>query len=125
MVALTGAGPVGIDVEARAGDRASAVARYFLAEDEPVDQVGDALTYWCRKESVVKATGEGLRAPLREVVVSPANAPARLVRYRGGSMSAQMADLAVGEGYVAAVTVLTAAEVRIGICPAGVLATTA
>ena len=125
MVALTEAGPVGVDVEVRAGDRASAVARYFLAEDEPVDQVDDVLTYWCRKESVVKATGEGLRAPLREVVVSPASAPARLMRYRGRVLAAQMVDLVVGDGYAAAVTVLTAAEVAVKVSPAGALVTTA
>ena len=116
-VALTRAGPVGVDVQDRAVRTVMPLARDVLADCEPVARPEDLLTYWCRKESLVKATGEGLRAPLREVVVSPAPDAARVVSYRGCALPAQMADLEVGDGYAAAVTVLTAELARFDVRP--------
>jgi 4'-phosphopantetheinyl transferase len=45
------------------------------------DLVRGFLTYWTRKEALVKATGEGLGAPLGSVVVSRPSQPPRLLRW--------------------------------------------
>jgi 4'-phosphopantetheinyl transferase len=84
-----------------------------LDPQEPINQPEDMLTYWCRKESVVKATGDGLRVLMREVVVSPAESPARLIRYPGRELVAWMTDLDLGPSYAAALTVLTAGSVTV------------
>jgi 4'-phosphopantetheinyl transferase len=115
VVALTSAGPVGVDVEQRGVGRASLLAPRVVTSSEPIGRPEDLLTYWCRKESVVKATGEGLRVPLTEVVVSPAEMPARLVSYRGRALAASMTDLDVGDAHVAALTVLTGGVIAVGI----------
>jgi 4'-phosphopantetheinyl transferase len=106
VVALTDSGPVGIDIEQRAAERALPSAERVLAESEPLGGPEDLLTYWCRKESVVKATGDGLQVPFREVVVSAAREPARLMSYRGNPLTAFMSDLDVGPEYASALTVL-------------------
>jgi 4'-phosphopantetheinyl transferase len=106
-VAVTPAGPVGVDVEDRATRVALPPCRNVLTSAEPSRGADDFLTYWCRKESVLKATGAGLTVSMLEVVVSPADEPARLVSYNGNVKSACMSDLDLGCGYAAAVTVLT------------------
>jgi 4'-phosphopantetheinyl transferase len=120
-VALTRAGPVGVDVEHRTAGRVVPPAMRIVTASEPVGRPDDLLTYWCRKESVVKATGDGLRVPLTEVVVSPAGRSARLVSYQGRALAASMVDLDVGGAYVAALTVLTGARIAVGIHPADLL----
>jgi 4'-phosphopantetheinyl transferase len=120
-VALTTAGPVGVDAEYRLPGRRMPPAQQFVAAAEPVVRPEDLLTYWCRKESVVKATGEGLRVPLREVVVTPADEAARLVSYRGGTLVASIIDLDLCASYAAALTVLTDGPVTVDIRRADVL----
>jgi 4'-phosphopantetheinyl transferase len=112
VVALTRAGPVGVDVEHRDPARPAPPADVLTAA-EPLGRPQDLLIYWCRKESVVKATGEGLRVPLQEVVVSPADGFPRLVSYQGRPLAASMADLDVGDSYAAALTVLTAGPLTV------------
>jgi len=112
-VALTRAAPIGVDVEAVVERDTARLARLVLAPGERLDHARDFFTYWCRKESVVKATGAGLRVPLTEVVVSPADQPARLVSYRGEHLVASMRDVTVGAGYAAAVTVLAAGDLTV------------
>jgi 4'-phosphopantetheinyl transferase len=120
-VALTWAAPVGVDVEQKAAHRAMPPADHIVTASEPVRWREDLLTYWCRKESVLKATGDGLRVRLTEVLVSPAEEPARLVSYRGRSIAATMVDLDVDDDYIAALTILTDDRITIGIYPAGQL----
>jgi 4'-phosphopantetheinyl transferase len=112
-LALTRAAAVGVDVEAVADRDVTGLARTVLAPAEPIHRTEDFYTYWCRKEAVVKATGAGLQVPLIEVVVSPADTPARLVSYRGAALECSLSDLPVGPGYAAAVAVL--AEGRLGV----------
>ena len=113
-VALARAAPIGVDIEQvrPVGDLA-ALARTVLSPAEPLRDPVDLFTYWCRKESVVKATGDGLRARLAEVVVGPAAEPPRLVSYRGAPLPATVADVPAGPGYAAAVTVLAAGRLEV------------
>lgn len=78
-VAVSECGPVGVDTESRAFTQAQlrSVARRILADDAaerlahlpPVDQPEHLIQQWCAKESVLKATGEGLSRDLRSVEV--------------------------------------------------------
>ena len=115
VVALTDSGPVGIDIEQRTTERPMPPAGQILAESEPLGDPEDFLTYWCRKESVVKATGDGLQVPFREVVVSVAREPARLMSYRGNPLTAFMTDLDVGAEYASALTVVSSGPITVHI----------
>jgi 4'-phosphopantetheinyl transferase len=109
-VAVTGCGPVGLDVERapRALGRRLRAGRR-RQPDQAVD-VGR----WTRQESVVKATGDGITAELRAVAVTaPPDAPA-LLHYTGRpGLATWMSDLAPGRPYVGAVTVLTSDRPRL------------
>jgi 4'-phosphopantetheinyl transferase len=117
-VAATRAGPVGLDIEAIAGMPDVGVLRLCLSDREPMLGSSDFYTYWCRKESVLKATGDGLGLPLSAVVVSPAYEPARLVSYAGRTTTAVLRDLVVAPGYAEAIAVLTEAHVDVAVRPA-------
>lgn len=107
LVALSRGAPVGVDVEQLGRRFAPADAHLVTAPHEPVptDERG-FLTSWTRKEAVAKATGEGVRCPMSEIVVSPPHERAELVSYRGAPLRAHLLDLDVGHGHVAAVAVL-------------------
>ncbi|HEV2360403.1 MAG TPA: 4'-phosphopantetheinyl transferase superfamily protein [Acidimicrobiales bacterium] len=108
-VAATTSGPVGVDVEFID----PSVDLRSVARHVGIDPVGTSdrdiecfYRTWVRKESCVKATGEGLRRQLSEVVVSPADEPAALISYAGAPLAAWIGDFDVGPGYAAAVCIL-------------------
>lgn len=110
-VALTGVGPVGVDVEQIVPRDFRRLAHRVLRPGERVTRLEEFYRYWTRKESVVKATGAGLAVSLRRVGVSRPDEPARLDHYPCASPGspvpfAAMSDLKPGDGYVAAITVL-------------------
>lgn len=115
VVAVTRAGLVGVDVESASEALPMEFAREVLSASEPFGPRDDLLTYWCRKESVVKATGVGLSVPLSQVEVSPPGGAPQLRNYLGTRLPAVMADLELPAGYVGALTVLTDHPLRIGI----------
>jgi 4'-phosphopantetheinyl transferase len=91
-VAVSRAGPVGVDIEQVApwvgadldevADLTLArVERAVLARQPAGDRARAFTTYWTRKEAAVKAVGTGLTAPLEEIVVSAPSAPPRLLRW--------------------------------------------
>ena len=114
--------PIGVDVEeadgrVRGGDDPAALERYVLSEAEltefaagsaPDDRRRNFLVVWTRKEAVLKATGDGLRVPLHDLVVAaPAKQPRVLAwPYPDPPDRVSMQDLDVGPGYVAALAVL-------------------
>lgn len=112
-LALCHHAPVGVDVETIAERDITGLSRKVLTAAEVVGRPEDFYTYWCRKEAVVKATGDGLRVPLTQVVVSPAGAPARLISYQGAPLSASLRDLPADPGYAAAVAVLAEGELEV------------
>jgi 4'-phosphopantetheinyl transferase len=115
-LALTRVAPVGLDVERVSDVDVDSLGRTVLHESEraaPLDHDG-FFAYWTRKEAVVKATGDGLRAALAEVrVTGPAEPPA-VVAYPGrAQLPAVLVDLHPGEGYRAALAVLTDGRVQV------------
>jgi 4'-phosphopantetheinyl transferase len=116
-VAITGAGPVGVDVEAGRAFDFSAVTDSVCspAERACVTGLGDFYAYWTRKEAVLKATGDGLRRPMTDLSITPpGSAPVLLALSDDAAPACQMADISAGDGYYAAVAVLTARPVAFG-----------
>ena len=111
VVAVTRVAPVGVDLEPTTREaHAQAAARWACAPEESarIAEASDALRYWIRKEAVVKATGEGLTAPLADVRVSPPREPARFLHWTGRPAQAcTLIDLNPPDGYVASLAVLS------------------
>jgi 4'-phosphopantetheinyl transferase len=113
-VAITSAGPVGVDVEAVRSIDFSAVTERVCTPGERnhVHAAADFYTFWTRKEAVLKATGEGLQRPMTDLEVTPpGSAPALLRLGAGAPPACQMADISAGHGYQGAVAVLAAGPV--------------
>lgn len=132
VVALAPAGAVGVDVEELSrGERGVEVARVALSAAEravldalaPAERGAAFVRYWTRKEAVVKATGDGITAGLRRVVVSGPGEPARLVDWEGRPDLAgrlELHDVGAGqEGYLASLAVLDAPGQPVGEYDAG------
>lgn len=104
-VALSGAGPVGLDVEQlRELTDLEALAAHALSPTElrrppPLD-AGSFLQLWTRKEALLKATGEGLSVPMTSITLSPPDGPAEVVEWGFGR--AWLVDLDAGPGHPAA-----------------------
>lgn len=115
-VALSTAGPVGVDVEEVTPDPGG-IPRLALAPTELKilqalphhEQEPGFITIWVRKEAVLKATGHGLRIPPGQVVVSgPHEAPALLDWPLDIPTAAvELRTLHPGDGYAGAVALLT------------------
>lgn len=116
-VAVSRAGPVGVDVEevgrlsdtelACLADQALAPEeRAALARRPAADRARGFTTYWTRKEALVKATGEGLGVPLDHVIVSPPSEPPRLLRWTGRHLPASLHALHPSDGLVGTLAVL-------------------
>ncbi len=119
VVALTEAGPVGVDVEQVRESDFAGFAEVTLAADEVAGFAGVTgaellparAQVWARKESVLKATGHGLVVDPSEVVVTgPAEDPA-LLDWRATQAppgAVRLADVPLADaGHRAAVAVLT------------------
>ena len=120
-VAVTSTGPVGVDVErtgaAAFGDFATVGLHRLERSAGPHEQT----VTWVRKESLVKATGAGLRVDLRQVrLTEPAVPPALLAWDAPHPPSApvRMRDVVGPDGYVLAVSVLTALEPQLTVVAA-------
>jgi 4'-phosphopantetheinyl transferase len=132
-VAVAWGQPVGVDVEGIGALRPAELDRVLLATlapeerlqvlRQPVDRRILALTtYWTRKEAVLKATGQGLTAPMDELVVSPPTSPPRVLRWNGSS--GRPGDMALHSlhpppGFVASLAVVGGASTRVAERDAG------
>jgi 4'-phosphopantetheinyl transferase len=118
LLAVNTSGEVGLDVELRRHvDSSRMVAeRLFSAEEcahlaaapDEVERDRLFLTYWTRKESVLKLTGTGLRQPLDSINVAWHGAVSPLLVVADGSANmrnVRVRDLEPQPGYAAAVAV--------------------
>jgi 4'-phosphopantetheinyl transferase len=118
VVAVGRGAPVGVDVERLAGpfDPARLAARVLSAAElasyrglAATRQRRAFVTYWTRKEAVLKATGEGLRVPPAALTVSPPRARPRLLDWSGRPDApgrTHLYRLSPGSGHVATLAVL-------------------
>ncbi|MBA2876032.1 4'-phosphopantetheinyl transferase family protein [Thermaerobacillus caldiproteolyticus] len=119
LVAFTRDAPVGVDVEWINPDLdVIQMADGVLTEKEILhllqmasnDRIRGFLTYWTRKEAVLKATGEGLKIPTLNVTVSGPQQTPRLLAFDGRSDlldNAILRDLTVDLNYVAALSIFS------------------
>ena len=131
VVALTDAGPVGVDLEREdaAGfegfdDVALATSERAALADEPPGQLAAARArVWVRKEAALKASGHGLAIPLPRLTVTTSAGSPRVLSWRGRPEWAEslvLQDFCAGEGYVGCVAVRppsgTALSVQVSPC---------
>jgi 4'-phosphopantetheinyl transferase len=114
-LALTAVAPVGLDVERVADVDIEGLSRLVLHPDEKAPDPEAFFTFWTRKEAVVKATGDGLGAPLAQVRVSDPAGPPQLLAYpeRAAPPAAYLVDLRPADGYRAALALLAPGPVRL------------
>ncbi|WIY05394.1 4'-phosphopantetheinyl transferase superfamily protein [Amycolatopsis mongoliensis] len=123
-VAATPSVPVGLDVETAGRKADDGLIEYALSPAEAAHLTGlsDAekaaafFVYWTRKEAVMKATGKGLRIPLKSITFSRFDEPARLVESGDPALEparTRLADLKAADGYRAAIAVLTTDELSV------------
>lgn len=81
IVIASSTAALGVDIEhVRRQDHSRLAQR--ICSDEPTPATPEDLTtVWCRKEAVVKATGDGIGVGLHRVRVTPADQPPRLLSY--------------------------------------------
>ena len=106
-VAITRLAPIGVDVQCFSALDVGVISARILDDSESAATDHDFYTYWTRKEAMVKATGDGMRVPLRQVLVGAADTAPRLLSYPGRpGLVASLLDLSAGDGYAAALAVL-------------------
>lgn len=116
--AVTALGPVGVDLEPVGAGDFDGLADVALTPRErlalrrlPSEQRSSAaLTWWVRKEAVLKATGDGMFVAPADIEVSgPAEEP-RLIAWSAGGerkVPTRLVDLQLGPDYVGCVGVLS------------------
>ena len=113
MVAITAAGPVGIDVEVATGLPCATyleILELVVTEAERpfVDSLAAFLKVWTRKEAILKATGYGLRASMADVVVSaPHQKPCLISLGKEMTVPCFMREIDVGSDCCATLAVMT------------------
>ncbi|WP_139185713.1 4'-phosphopantetheinyl transferase family protein [Sanguibacter gelidistatuariae] len=115
---VTESGPIGVDVESHSviadANRFGELDRILLTPAERrvlgelEDRVGALTRWWVRKEAVLKASGEGLTIEPTTLQMSAPDEAPQLLGWQGRPVPALwMSDLDVGDGYEAAVVVVT------------------
>lgn len=123
-LALCRGGAIGLDVEATSRQLSDGTLSYTLNETELAAIAGwtaseraDAFfVYWARKEALMKATGQGLRLPLRRITLTEPGSPPRLLAGTDATPAPErtrLADLHAGQGYVAALAALGTTELTV------------
>ena len=74
-VAVSLAGPVGVDIESVAAVARSPLGDVALSCRERAAGAGDLAGAWCSKEAILKCTGDGLRVDPRDLTLAPPTTP--------------------------------------------------
>jgi 4'-phosphopantetheinyl transferase len=110
VVAATRGAAIGVDVEQiPAKLDVSALAPTVLSPSERALDAETLLAHWTAKEAVLKATGDGLRAPLSAITIDDVLGQPRLgvrTQLAVQGREVQLYRLAPGPGYVASLAVL-------------------
>ncbi|MBB3050391.1 4'-phosphopantetheinyl transferase [Prauserella isguenensis] len=123
-LALADGAELGLDVESTTRRAADGLLDYALSEAERAavaeltddDRTRAFFRYWTGKEALMKATGKGLRIPLTSLTLSAPGEQVRLVSSEAPALdpaTARLASLQPGDGYDAAVAVLTPDELEV------------
>ncbi|EJR54571.1 phosphopantetheine-protein transferase domain protein [Bacillus cereus VD107] len=133
VVAFTTSAPVGVDVEQMNPNvDVMKMAEGVLTDSEiaqvmklPNEQkIKGFLTYWTRKEAVLKATGEGLLIPPVHITVSAPNDPSKLLIFKDRQELAEntmMEDVRPSVDYMAAIAIFSKEVTEITQLDAGLL----
>lgn len=111
---------IGLDVEGTSRRVSDGMLAYALNETELTaierlteqDRAAAFFVYWARKEALMKATGKGLRLPLRRITLTEPGRPPQLAEEIEDTEPAlrphhvRLADLDAGPGHVAALAVV-------------------
>jgi 4'-phosphopantetheinyl transferase len=112
---------VGVDVELVGG---SPTPHLLTAVCSSVERASvltpqDFFTYWVRKEAVLKATGEGMRREMTDVMVTRPDRQPRVLFIKGAETpTSSMTSISV-DGYAGAVAVLAARPITFTFVDAG------
>jgi len=112
--------PVGLDVEADNRRADDSLIGYALNETEqralaplPAEErVSTFFQYWARKEALMKATGRGLKIPLRSITLDGPEL-AESAHEALDPATTQLADLDPGTGYRGAVAAIAAEPLKV------------
>ncbi|MEC4017535.1 4'-phosphopantetheinyl transferase family protein [Streptomyces sp. H27-D2] len=117
-VAVARSLPLGVDVEQVSGRREDLIENVLTAAERralaacPADaRQADFIRYWTRKESVLKATGDGLTIEPSQLAVSAPGSPPALLDWTAAQprpAPLHLTDLDPGPGYRACLAVLGA-----------------
>jgi 4'-phosphopantetheinyl transferase len=108
VVAVSPEAPVGVDVERLDAPRFAGFDAVALHPHEIAPTLETRAVTWVRKESLLKATGDGLHVDPRRILLSDPDQPPRLVEWaapRPPVEAAWMRDLDI-DGHAGCVTVL-------------------
>lgn len=115
-VAFTGEGAIGIDVERADVPTFTGFDGVVLHPNEKTATVRDRAVVWARKESLLKATGDGLDVDPSTIELSGADEHPALLAWtspRPRPAHVQMTDVQIDPRHVAAVTVLSATNPQV------------
>jgi 4'-phosphopantetheinyl transferase len=113
VVAVTDAGPVGVDVELAGAASFPGFAEVALHPAERADDDEAATRTWVRKESLLKATGDGLQVDPRQVRLSAPGEPPAVLDWPALPGPVWLYDLGPEPGFIAAVAVLAPTRPRL------------
>ncbi len=110
VVAISDAGPVGVDVEAVGAACFPGFDDVALHPGESADTAWERTQVWVRKEAVLKALGLGLRVDPRRLRVSTPREQAAVLAWDDADVApsgrVRLDDVEVGSKYQAAVAVI-------------------
>ncbi len=106
VVAMTTAGPVGVDLEAVDSARFDGFDAVALHPRERPHTASERATTWTRKEALLKATGNGLTVDPRLIRLSDPDAVPEILEWSDGPGEVHLVDVEIADGYRAAVCLI-------------------